>query len=333
MRGCDNFACLLDSPRTFTKKFAMKLSRWILAAVLTALLPASAANAWNKAGHMLTGAIAYEVLKRDHPRALGKVLGLLKQHPHFVEMWKPKLDKVHPAQRDMAILMLAARWPDDIRDDKDYDHPKWHYIDYPYKPAGQPASVKTVDPPPVNALAAYRENYGVLQSDAAPREKAVALCWIFHLVGDIHQPLHTVGLFTTEFPRDGDQGGTRFMVRTKAGNEAISLHRFWDELVIHSDEIPAVRKRAYDLLHKTPRTKLSQLDKEVAVTDYESWIQESLRSAKRSVYRSGKLAGSADPKNAPVLPADYDAKSTPIAQRRLLLASYRLADVLDKMLP
>ena len=37
--------------------------------------------------------------------------------------------------------MLAARWPDDIRGDKAFDHPMWHYIDYPYKPPGQPASV------------------------------------------------------------------------------------------------------------------------------------------------------------------------------------------------
>ncbi len=24
--------------------------------------------------------------------------------------------------------------------------------------------------------------------------------WVFHLVGDVHQPLHTVALFTTQFP-------------------------------------------------------------------------------------------------------------------------------------
>ena len=42
--------------------------------------------------------------------------------------------------------MLAARWPDDIRGKKKYDHPKWHYINYPFKPAGQPDSVKPAEP-------------------------------------------------------------------------------------------------------------------------------------------------------------------------------------------
>jgi len=48
--------------------------------------------------------------------------------------------------------MLAARWPDDIRGDPTFHHGAWHYINLPYKPEGQPASVQTVDPPPDNML-------------------------------------------------------------------------------------------------------------------------------------------------------------------------------------
>jgi S1/P1 Nuclease len=47
--------------------------------------------------------------------------------------------------------------------------------------------------------------------------KAIALAWLFHLVGDIHQPLHTAQLFTTEYPQ-GDRGGNEICVRvTQAG--------------------------------------------------------------------------------------------------------------------
>ena len=48
--------------------------------------------------------------------------------------------------QDRFLFMLAARWPDDIRGDSAFDHPLWHYIDYPYKPRGQPASVAALQP-------------------------------------------------------------------------------------------------------------------------------------------------------------------------------------------
>ena len=41
---------------------------------------------------------------------------------------------------------------------------------------------------------------------AAPADRADALCWVCHLVGDIHQPLHCVSLFNATFT-SGDRGG------------------------------------------------------------------------------------------------------------------------------
>jgi S1/P1 Nuclease len=91
----------------------------------------------------------------------------------------------------------------------------WYKLsDLPYKPAGQPASVKTVAPPPENILNAYPRNLEIVRSTAPNNERAVALCWVFHLLGDAHQPLHTTKLFTTQFPApEGDRGGTRFYIR------------------------------------------------------------------------------------------------------------------------
>jgi hypothetical protein len=42
--------------------------------------------------------------------------------------------------------------------------------------------------------------------------------WLFHLVGDIHQPLHTVQLFTREYP-NGDRGGNEICVRVTPDRE------------------------------------------------------------------------------------------------------------------
>ena len=42
--------------------------------------------------------------------------------------------------------------------------------------------------------------------DEDPEERAVAMCWVFHLIGDAHQPLHVTQLYSTQFPK-GDRGG------------------------------------------------------------------------------------------------------------------------------
>jgi S1/P1 Nuclease len=50
----------------------------------------------------------------------------------------------------------------------------------------------------VNILTAMAENEGVVKNETDPERKAIALAWLFHLVGDIHQPLHTTQLFTVD---------------------------------------------------------------------------------------------------------------------------------------
>ena len=80
------------------------------------------------------------------------------------------------AQQDQErmLFMLAARWADDVRGDKAFDHPAWHYIDYPYKPKGQPASVPAPPPPAENLVQAFQQNVAAVQSGAPDAEKAVA---------------------------------------------------------------------------------------------------------------------------------------------------------------
>jgi hypothetical protein len=54
--------------------------------------------------------------------------------------------------------------------------------------------------------------------------RAIALCWVLHLMGDIHQPLHTGSLFTPLLFAEGDRGGNG--IRT--GNRS-NLHADWDQ--------------------------------------------------------------------------------------------------------
>ena len=290
------------------------------------------AAAWSRAGHMTTAAIAYDVLMQENPQVAAKVIAILKQHPQFERRWARQLDRVDPADRDQALYMLAARWPDDIRSDPDYDHPAWHYIDVPYKPAGQPDSVEIAPPPDPNIETAYRTNVEILKGTGKDAEKAVALCWIFHLTGDVHQPLHSVALFSTDYPAPkGDAGGTKAFIRVTEDSETINLHRFWDDLITGTEDTRDVKKVAIELRNKFPRAELDKDPQNVTPNDLPKWVEESLELAKSATYLEGKLATSPMRENAPVLPKDYVQNSKKIGERRGTQAGYRTADVLSRI--
>ena len=122
----------------------------ILAVLTTLPLPASA---WNIPDHMLSAAIAYQVLQQENPQTIDKVKAVSEKHPWYANQWQARLQDVPAADRDMVLFMQAARWPDDIRfRDRRHHRGPWHYINWPFKPDGQPATVQTREPEPVNIL-------------------------------------------------------------------------------------------------------------------------------------------------------------------------------------
>jgi hypothetical protein len=57
-------------------------------------------------------------------------------------------------------------------------------------------------------------------------ERALFARYLVHLVGDIHQPLHSVALYNHTYPK-GDAGGN--LLKLKLLNGTISnFHSFWD---------------------------------------------------------------------------------------------------------
>lgn len=295
------------------------------------LLLAPSAHAWNKAGHMLTGAIAYQTLKADKDdETIARVVALLKKHPDYPR-WAKAAEKLGEADRDQYLFMQAGRWADDARDDPKFYPPdarfdKLHYINLPFRPKDQPDSVKTAPPDDLNLFRGYDDKLAILKSKDADADRAVALCWIAHLVGDVHQPLHTTSLFTMKF-KTGDAGGTRFYIRAKDGKMPISLHKYWDDLLLSSESFTNVKNYAIELRNRKELAK-DQLT-ELGCAKFQDWaIKESLELAKTAVYRDGKLEGGASAKDAKVLPEDYAQCVQPIAERRAVLAGYRLAHVL-----
>lgn len=236
---------------------------------------------------------------------------------------------VPKSQRDLYMFMIAARWADDIRKKRQHDHPTWHYVSLPFKPAGQPDTLDAPAPDPDNILRAFPLNLAkVTSSDDNYAERAVALCWLFHLVGDVHQPLHCAALVTTNYPQ-GDRGGNLFYVRAKADGGPIGLHQFWDGLVVGTSRFQTARNKAIQLRNRDEfaRERLTERTE----TRFDKWAAESHALAREVVYRNGDLRGSLNVSVVPALPEGYTERAKATAERRIVLAGYRLAAVLRKV--
>src|SRR6185437_14079131 len=189
-------------------------------------------------------------------------------------------------------------------------------------------------PPHENILTAIAENTQILRTGSDLARRGVALAWLFHLIGDVHQPLHAVQLVTGEYP-NGDRGGGDFCVRVAQDRAPLSLHRFWDGLITSSNNTRTLRNITIELQSRFTRSGLSEL----SVTAPEAWAKESFEIATKIAYQNGSLRGT--PKgqrtdcrevtNAAVLSVGYAATARKIADRRMALAGYRLANFLQRL--
>ena len=149
----------------------MKRSNIAVALVVSALTSPFDLFGWNIPGHMLSGAIAYQILQRENPSAIPTIRSVLEKNPWYEARWKSQLDKLPEAERDETLFMGAARWADDIRTrDPSESHPQWHYIDFPFKPDGEPPSIKAVQPPGENILTAIAENTPIALTETDPTQ-------------------------------------------------------------------------------------------------------------------------------------------------------------------
>lgn len=170
-----------------------------IALLLIALLVYTpAAFGWGQTGHRVAGAIASEYLSPEAEAAVIEILGT-------------------------ETLARASTWPDFMRSDpsefwQETSRP-WHYVTVPegktYKDVGAP--------PQGDAYTALQQFSKTLRDGKASRdERALALRFAVHIVGDLHQPMH-VGNGT-------DRGGNDFEL-TFFGDRT-NLHRLWDGQLI-----------------------------------------------------------------------------------------------------
>ncbi|CAE7351604.1 unnamed protein product, partial [Symbiodinium pilosum] len=140
-------------------------------------------------------------------------------------------------------LVTAAVWPDMLkcashskicpREVMDNIHifDPWHYNEKPYNPQGlvlPDCSDKWQGNP--SALYTMTSGFISMSSTNSRFTHNFFLRWMLHVVGDIHQPLHTAnGYFDNaqlgHLPA-GDVGGNKIPLQTPCG--APNLHLYWD---------------------------------------------------------------------------------------------------------
>ena len=231
--------------------------------------------------------------------------------------------------------MVAATWADIIRDRefdtryKKYHHSNWHYSDTFW--TEKDGRVDILNAPDDGGLALVKiiEFIKLESSEAKDPEKALGIAWLEHLIGDLHQPLHTSARVTATEPK-GDQGGNLFLLTPKGTprDKQENLHWFWDSIIVRAepndkDECDGdyIDPIARDIMKKYPFAKL---ESQLALSDPERWKRESFEISSTKLFP-------ADLKRNEMPSAAYKKAAVKIAEERLALAGYRMGALFNQL--
>ena len=304
--------------------------------------------AWNYTGHSVIAIIAYDLMDTE---SRNEVLDLIKHHPRYKEDFldaMPDTSKFwSQMEKEQWIFAQIAFWPDIARGFKDemkdkYHHGTWHYINLGIFPNEE--LKKQFDTPlPANTNLVYSESseysrMNIMEAlgyilekfkseETTDMDKAILLCWLFHLVGDIHQPLHCSAMFTPRLFSEGDRGGNSI----KVGK--YNLHSTWDWAVGGEKEISVLAELSTTLFENEELNSFSKDAKEDL--NINNWLEESYSLAKSSVYTPAvcDLVVAAEYSNSTDYPSfilsdDYKSTMEQVAKERVILAAYRLIAIL-----
>jgi hypothetical protein len=269
------------------------MKAWLFVAAAAASLLPSPALAWGKTGHRVVAAIADTQLS-----------GLARAHVREILGGAESLDE-------------AANWPDEMRSAPGQFWQKtatpWHYVTL---------NGITYDhaPPEGDALQALGHFRDVLRDPSASlADKQLALRFVVHLVGDLHQPLHA--------GKCCDKGGND--VKVTWFGKPTNLHAVWDSAIVDDEQLSFTEMAAKLERHISNQDVLNWWD-----INPRDWISESAElrdtvyptpAPKPAKGKRKKGRGAA----VPELSFDYVYKFTPVMERRLSQAGVRLAAYLN----
>ncbi len=277
---------------------------------VASLLFHAPAWAWGELGHRLVAELAQRQLTQEADSRVRELL------------------------RDESVPTLAgvAMWADQLRG-SDPERFKatgpWHYVNMP---EGTCHFVAARDcPEGACVVGAIEMQMRLLRDPAQPFEvRRDALKFVVHFVGDVHQPFHS--------SNRPDKGANTFQISLRTDIEpeeyareryldglmATNLHSVWDYYVLASAKLPLGRyadRLQTASRHPTAaaRTTASRLSIELAQPD--GWARESCELIdERTLYpRSHEMK------------VKYLKAMRPLAERRVALAGYRLARLLNEI--
>ncbi len=157
--------------------------------------------AWSAKGHQLVAQVAFHYLDDSTKERVMKYLGKMS-------------------------IEEASTWMDDMRSNDYYTYMRpWHYIDVE---KGKEYSATAADR---NILIILNSAIEELRNMNDHKFKGIRndLFILFHLVGDLHQPLHT------GYPED--KGGNTTYVPFLQKSNSLNLHGIWDDAIISTKNI------------------------------------------------------------------------------------------------
>ncbi|PJJ60862.1 S1/P1 nuclease [Hymenobacter chitinivorans] len=247
------------------------------------LLPVSL-MAWGVQGHRVVGKIAENHLSKKAKDQVALLLG---------------------AER----LPLVTTWADEVRYSPEYSATApWHFINTALGlPFAEYTGVVTAMQEP-NAYLALNQNLAVLKDAKATKEqKVVALKFVIHIVGDVHQPMHV--------SRAEDKGGNAITVKYQGKDT--NLHSLWDSGLLDYEGM--TYSELATLLDKPTPVQVQQWQKD-GITQ---WLWESY-SISQQLYAETEKSATFDYKYVPA--------HLPTVEDRLLQAGVRLAGLLNGVL-
>ena len=285
------------------RTFRVLLGCWLLAFPVQSY-------AWGFEGHRIVAAIALSYLQ---PSVRSNVEALLAADP----------DTLTPSD-----LMSRATWADAWRGSGHRETSEWHFADIeldgpdlaaacngfptPFPLASQgPAKDCVIDR--IGAFAAELRNPQTPQA-----ERILALKYLLHFVGDIHQPLHSSD--------NHDRGGNCVLV-SLGGPRTVNLHSYWDTTVVE-----ALGRNPADVARQLRARVTPAQEAAWQSGDPKSWAMESYEVSRVSVYRLGSKPGCDRDAAAVTLPTAYAENAQAVAAQQLQRAGVRLAAILNHAL-
>lgn len=309
--------------------------RKVLRAVLLSVIATALSGlcfGWDDVGHKTTAYIAWQ---RMTPTVRDNVIRILRAAPEdshlsaFYMGFGPESDE----NKRLEYFMLAATWADIVRDrafenrQKKYHKSNWHYDDTFWKQVdGRVEILSGFEEGGVAVSRLAEFDKLIRNASESDKEKAIAIAWIMHLTGDIHQPLHTSARVTDREPK-GDQGGNLFLLTPDGTprDKQVNLHWFWDSIVgrnylykndmCERDYIVAFAKR---IMKRHPFASSG-----INLSQYQNWQQESFKLNATAVFSPDLVRFQ--------MPSErYKKRAFEVAERQLALAGYRLGETLNQ---